>query len=203
MSAVQYVHTKRFQSELMAFFNHFSQIQESLRRMRTVAAGNEVAVASTRGTRMSLDISAGTPLIIFPKSSTSEDLLVANFGHMTLRNQFLFSGDEGTILRGLNSEEEDDELEIIMGEFLCLDYWLVGRSIGWFVGRSVHRSVRPSVRPLVGRSIRPSVHRSVRWSVGRSVVGRSVGLPVGQSVGRSVRWSVGPSVRWSVAQLVR
>lgn len=42
MSAVQYVHTKRFQSELMAFVNHFSQIQESLRRMRTVAAGNEV-----------------------------------------------------------------------------------------------------------------------------------------------------------------
>ena len=44
MSAVQYVHTKRFQSELMAFINHFSQIQESLRRMRTVAAGNEVRV---------------------------------------------------------------------------------------------------------------------------------------------------------------
>ena len=42
MSAVQYVHTKRFQSELMAFGNHFAQIQESLRRMRTVAAGNEV-----------------------------------------------------------------------------------------------------------------------------------------------------------------
>ena len=42
MSAVQYVHTKRFQSELMAFVNHFSQIQESLRRMRTVAAGNKV-----------------------------------------------------------------------------------------------------------------------------------------------------------------
>ena len=42
MSAVQYIHTKRFQSELMAFVTHFSQIQESLRRMRTVAAGNEV-----------------------------------------------------------------------------------------------------------------------------------------------------------------
>ncbi len=76
----------------------------------------QVAEASTRATRISLDISAGTPLIIFPKSSTSEDLLVANLGHLTLRNQFLFSGDEGTILRGLSSEEEDDELEIINGE---------------------------------------------------------------------------------------
>ena len=42
MSAVQYIHTKRFQSELMAFVTHFSQIQESLRRMRTIAAGNQV-----------------------------------------------------------------------------------------------------------------------------------------------------------------
>ncbi|XP_028393538.1 vacuolar protein sorting-associated protein 13D-like [Dendronephthya gigantea] len=113
MSAVQYVHTKRFQSELMAFVNHFSQIQESLRRMRTVAAGNEVAEMSTRATRISLDIIAGSPLMIFPKSSTSEDLLVASLGHMTLRNQFLFADDEGTILRGLSSEAEDDELEIL------------------------------------------------------------------------------------------
>lgn len=44
MSAVQYVHTKRFQSELMAFINHFSQLQESLRRMRIVEAGNQVIV---------------------------------------------------------------------------------------------------------------------------------------------------------------
>ena len=76
----------------------------------------QVAEASTRATRISMDISAGTPLIIFPRSSTSEDLLVANLGQMTLRNQFLFAGDEGTILRGLSSEEEDDELEIISGE---------------------------------------------------------------------------------------
>ena len=81
----------------------------------------QVAEASTRATRMSLDISACTPLIIFPRSSTSEDLLVANLGHLTLRNRFLFVGDEGTILRGLSSEDEDDELEIISGEMhgLC------------------------------------------------------------------------------------
>lgn len=71
---------------------------------------------STRATRISLDIIAGSPLMIFPRSSTSEDLLVANLGHMTLRNQFLFADDEGTILRGLSSEAEDDELEILPGK---------------------------------------------------------------------------------------
>lgn len=78
----------------------------------------QVSEASTRGSRMSLDINAGTPLIIFPRASNSQDLLVANLGHMTLSNEFLFSGDEGTILRGVCSVEEDDELEIISGEYV-------------------------------------------------------------------------------------
>ena len=42
MSSVQYVHTKRFQTELVAFCQHFMQLQEVLGRMRAVSAGNEV-----------------------------------------------------------------------------------------------------------------------------------------------------------------
>lgn len=90
-----------------------------------------MAEVSTRATRMSLDISAGTPLIIFPKSSTSKDLLIANLGHMTLRNQFIFAGAEGTIPQGLSFEEEDDELAIINGWFVgvrtCILYFLKTR----------------------------------------------------------------------------
>lgn len=56
MSAVQYVHTKRFQSELMAFVNHFSQIQESLRRMRSVAAGNEVTSNGNKNDTVSVEM---------------------------------------------------------------------------------------------------------------------------------------------------
>ena len=64
-----------------------------------------------------MDISAGTPLIIFPKSSKSDDLLVANLGRMTLRNKFIFEGDDGSMIRLISMEEEDDELDIINGEY--------------------------------------------------------------------------------------
>ena len=42
MASVQYVHTKRFQTELVVFFQHYLQLQEVLGRMRAVSAGNEV-----------------------------------------------------------------------------------------------------------------------------------------------------------------
>ena len=43
MSSVQYVHTKRFQTELVVFFQHYLQLQEVLGRMRAVSEGNEVS----------------------------------------------------------------------------------------------------------------------------------------------------------------
>lgn len=42
MSSVQYVHTKRFQTELVVFFQHYLQLQEVLGRMRAASEGNEV-----------------------------------------------------------------------------------------------------------------------------------------------------------------
>ena len=46
MSSVQYVHTKRFQTELVAFFQHYLQLQEVLGRMRAASEGNEVSSKS-------------------------------------------------------------------------------------------------------------------------------------------------------------
>lgn len=43
MSSVRYVHTKRFQTELVVFFQHFLQLQEVLGRMRAASEGNEVS----------------------------------------------------------------------------------------------------------------------------------------------------------------
>ena len=45
MSSVQYVHTKRFQTELVVFFQHYLQLQEVLGRMRAASEGNEVSSA--------------------------------------------------------------------------------------------------------------------------------------------------------------
>ncbi|XP_030843346.1 vacuolar protein sorting-associated protein 13D-like [Strongylocentrotus purpuratus] len=98
MSTVRYVHTNRFQSEVVAFAQHFNQLQEVLGTMRAAAAGHEVSVEPTRTSRIMLDVQAGSPVILAPVSSQSKDLLVINLGALTLRNQFLMSGTPGTII---------------------------------------------------------------------------------------------------------
>ena len=55
MSSVQYVHTKRFQTELVVFFQHYLQLQEVLGRMRAVSEGNEVSDLLTRKTLSQLE----------------------------------------------------------------------------------------------------------------------------------------------------
>ena len=42
MSSIRYVHTNRFQSELVAFCQHFLQLQDVLGRMRAASAGQKV-----------------------------------------------------------------------------------------------------------------------------------------------------------------
>ena len=42
MSSVRYIHTNRFQSELLAFAQHFLQLQDVLGRMRAASAGKKV-----------------------------------------------------------------------------------------------------------------------------------------------------------------
>ena len=48
MSSVQYVHTKRFQTELVVFFQHYLQLQEVLGRMRAASEGNEVVLMTDK-----------------------------------------------------------------------------------------------------------------------------------------------------------
>ena len=42
MSSARYVHTNRFQSEVVAFLQHFNQLMDVLSRMRAAAAGQKV-----------------------------------------------------------------------------------------------------------------------------------------------------------------
>ena len=58
MSAIIYVHTHRFYSELMCFFNQFQQLQAVMNRIREAAAGVKVQEVAARGMRLKLDIEA-------------------------------------------------------------------------------------------------------------------------------------------------
>ena len=97
MSSIIYVHTNRFYSELVSFFNQFHQLYSVTNRMREAAAGITLNEIASRGTRVKLDLEAGSPLLILPMSSFSSQLLVIDLGRLEILNVFRFSGEEGTI----------------------------------------------------------------------------------------------------------
>ncbi|TRY62990.1 hypothetical protein TCAL_03981 [Tigriopus californicus] len=99
MASVTYVHTHRFYSEILVFFNQFHVHQSVMNSMRDVAAGGAVKDLAGRGTRIKLDIEAGSPLILLPMSSSSSKILSVDLGFLEIRNTFKFSGEEGTISR--------------------------------------------------------------------------------------------------------
>ncbi|XP_065141972.1 intermembrane lipid transfer protein VPS13D isoform X2 [Paramisgurnus dabryanus] len=96
MASVQYVHTQRFQAEVVAFIQHFTQLQDVLGRQRAAVEGQTVRERSQRAARVLLDIEAGAPVLLIPESSRSNRLIVANLGQLRVRNQFLPAGSHGT-----------------------------------------------------------------------------------------------------------
>ncbi|XP_048417069.2 intermembrane lipid transfer protein VPS13D isoform X1 [Stegostoma tigrinum] len=96
MASVQYVHTQRFQAEVVAFIQHFTQLQDVLGRQRAAIEGQAVRDKAQRASRILLDIEAGAPVLLIPESSKSNQLIVANLGKLKVKNQFLFARSPGT-----------------------------------------------------------------------------------------------------------
>ncbi|XP_054466000.1 intermembrane lipid transfer protein VPS13D [Anoplopoma fimbria] len=96
MASVQYVHTQRFQAEVVAFIQHFTQLQDVLGRQRAAVEGQAVRDHPQRASRVLLDIEAGAPVIVIPESSCSSRVIVANLGQLRVQNCFLPAGAHGT-----------------------------------------------------------------------------------------------------------
>nr|XP_020474604.1 vacuolar protein sorting-associated protein 13D isoform X1 [Monopterus albus] len=96
MASVQYVHTQRFQAEVVAFIQHFTQLQDVLGRQRAAVEGQAVRDHPQRASRILLDIDAGAPVIVIPESSRSPRVIVANLGQLRVQNCFLPAGAHGT-----------------------------------------------------------------------------------------------------------
>ncbi|XP_035236927.1 vacuolar protein sorting-associated protein 13D isoform X1 [Anguilla anguilla] len=96
MASVQYVHTQRFQAEVVAFIQHFTQLQDVLGRQRAAVEGQAVRERAQRASRVLLDIEAGAPVLLIPESWRSPRLIVANLGQLRVRNCFLSAGTHGT-----------------------------------------------------------------------------------------------------------
>lgn len=64
----------------------------------------QISDTASIGARISMDIVAGSPIILIPHSSRTTNILVANLGNLTIQNTFLFDGDPGT-LKGAKEAE--------------------------------------------------------------------------------------------------
>ncbi|KAK1340487.1 hypothetical protein QTO34_019057 [Cnephaeus nilssonii] len=97
MASVQYVHTQRFQAEVVAFIQHFTQLQDVLGRQRAAIEGQTVGERSSPALLTgSPGYEAGAPVLLIPESSRSNNLIVANLGKLKVKNRFLFAGFPGT-----------------------------------------------------------------------------------------------------------
>lgn len=114
MSAVHYVHTQRFVAELQTFFSHFSQLWSIMRNLRTGAGA--IIDMNKRGTRLSLELHAGAPVILLPVSSRSDEMILLDLGELTAHNRF----DASTIV-------PECLLDVMLLELLNMDVYAARR----------------------------------------------------------------------------
>ncbi|XP_068961725.1 intermembrane lipid transfer protein VPS13A isoform X2 [Petaurus breviceps papuanus] len=80
----------KFLYSVMAFINNFQRAKEALTEATVQATGiaGGVKELAKRSSRMALDIHIKAPVVVIPQSSESENVIVADFGLITMKNKF-------------------------------------------------------------------------------------------------------------------
>ncbi|XP_006122541.2 intermembrane lipid transfer protein VPS13A isoform X1 [Pelodiscus sinensis] len=91
VGCIQVVFVNKFVSTILAFVNNFQAAKEAITEA-TVQAAEKAATGvkelAQRSSRMALDINIKAPVIIVPQSADSANVLVADFGLITVKNEF-------------------------------------------------------------------------------------------------------------------
>ena len=66
----------------------------------------------SRGTRVSLDIKAGNPVILVPRSAKSCHMLVADLGNLTVANGFVWEGSSSTLAYTNNRQKAHSQNDL-------------------------------------------------------------------------------------------
>ncbi|CAG7684383.1 unnamed protein product [Allacma fusca] len=99
MSSVVCIHTQRFYTEfsslISTLFGSVSAVEESDTQTGNIpTTTNNAEEEKPSSVRVSLDIQAGAPVLLFPYSSTSRNLLVADLGHLSVKNKIVEESKE-------------------------------------------------------------------------------------------------------------
>ncbi|KAG9337212.1 hypothetical protein JZ751_029692, partial [Albula glossodonta] len=91
VGCIQVIFLNKFISSILAFVNNFQTAKEALAEATVQAAGKAatgVMELAERSTRISLDIDVKAPVVFLPQSSVSTNVIVADFGLVTVQNHF-------------------------------------------------------------------------------------------------------------------
>uniref|UniRef100_A0A6J0T466 Intermembrane lipid transfer protein VPS13A isoform X2 n=1 Tax=Pogona vitticeps TaxID=103695 RepID=A0A6J0T466_9SAUR len=92
VGCIQIIFVNKFVSAILAFVNNFQTAKEAITEA-TVQAAEKAATGvkelAQQSSRMALDINIKAPVVIIPQSAISTDVLVADFGLITVKNEFL------------------------------------------------------------------------------------------------------------------
>ncbi|XP_048360331.1 intermembrane lipid transfer protein VPS13A [Sphaerodactylus townsendi] len=91
VGCIQIVFVNRFVSAVLAFINNFQTAKEAITEA-TVQAAEKAATGvkelAQQSSRMALNVNIKAPVVIIPQSAISADVLVADFGLITIKNEF-------------------------------------------------------------------------------------------------------------------
>ncbi|XP_068092806.1 intermembrane lipid transfer protein VPS13A [Hyperolius riggenbachi] len=91
VGCIQVIFVNKFVSAVLAFINNFQAAKEALTDATVHAAekaASGVKELAQQSFRLALDINIKAPVVIVPQSSTSSNVLVADLGHINVKNQF-------------------------------------------------------------------------------------------------------------------
>uniref|UniRef100_A0A803VEQ0 Vacuolar protein sorting 13 homolog A n=1 Tax=Ficedula albicollis TaxID=59894 RepID=A0A803VEQ0_FICAL len=94
VGCIQVVFVNKFVSSILAFINNFQAAKEALTEatVRTAEkAATGVKGLAERSSRSALDINIKAPVVIIPQSAMSANVLVADLGLITVKNQFFIA----------------------------------------------------------------------------------------------------------------
>lgn len=110
MASVRYVHTKRFVAEIQWFVNEFQQLQTPL-LFRKIKHSESRSNLHQRPMQLALLIKAGSPIILLPLSSKSNQVIVADLGEFSLQNSFHLSSETAQVIS--RRKDEDGPVETL------------------------------------------------------------------------------------------
>ncbi|KAM7018715.1 intermembrane lipid transfer protein VPS13A isoform 2-T2 [Tautogolabrus adspersus] len=91
VGCIQVVFLNKFVSSILAFINNFQEAKDALAEVTVQAAekaASGVKELAERSTRIALNVHFNAPVIFLPQSSTSSNVIVADLGLLSVKNQF-------------------------------------------------------------------------------------------------------------------